>query len=132
MYYICTMHVLRMYTYNVCQLFGSGSLGPLYANYSGLGPWVPRSSVPGSRGPLNIASPIRLGSKSSGNVNSLVCLLIKTLQIHHQVQKMRRRQQLLKVFQIHHWVQKVRRRQQLLKVFICYSISIIGTPEQQL
>jgi len=27
MYYICTMYVLCMYTYNVCQ-FGSGSLGP--------------------------------------------------------------------------------------------------------
>jgi len=36
--------------------------------------------------------------------------------------------------QIHHWVQKVRRRQQLCtsKVFLCHSISIIGTSEQQL
>jgi len=36
--------------------------------------------------------------------------------------------------QIHHWVQKVRRRQQLYisKVFLCHSISIIGTSEQQL
>ena len=41
-------------------------------------------------------------------------------------------QQLSKVLQIHYWVQKVRRRQQLLKVFLCYSISITGTPEQQL